>query len=243
MKARDDHRPLLTGRIEGRPAADRPQSGEYRRAVGRPDIGDVRLIEKLVREWRRLDRDRLRRRCLLARNVGGGNAPFLDVEERLARLAFEQKHIAGLRHLRDGVDPFTVANDRDQVGIDRQIMVPQVMTQRLKMPDTLARLRVECDRAVREQIIAAPVAAVEVEGRRSQSGEDKAAIRVDAKPAPGIGAAAILPGIAFPASHARTRRDGARCGTAKPRGQCARRTRGYPPARRCSALHHRKPRR
>ena len=70
--------------------------------------------------------------------------------------------------------------------------------QRLKVPDALARPGVERDRAVREQVVAVPVAAVEVEGGRPESGEDQAAIHVDAEPAPGVRPAAVLPGIAFP---------------------------------------------
>src|SRR5262249_42585765 len=62
----------------------------------------------------------------------------------------------------------------------------------------LARPGVERNRAVREEIRAAPVAAVEVEGRRSESGEDHPALLVDAEPAPGIRRAPVLPRVAFP---------------------------------------------
>ena len=48
------------------------------------------------------------------------------------------------------------------------------MPQRLKVPDALAGLGVERDRAVREKIIAVPVAAVEVKGGRPQPGEHHA---------------------------------------------------------------------
>ena len=217
VEAGDDDRSLQARRVEGRPAADLSQSGEDRRAVGLADVGDVRLIEKLGGERRRLDRDRLRRRRLFAGNVGGGHGLFLDVEERLAGLAVEQEDIARLRHLRDGVDLLAVVRDRDQVGIDRQIVVPQVVMQRLKVPDALARPGVESDRAVGEQVVAMPVAAVEVEGGRSESGEDQAALHVDAEPAPGIGRAAVLPGIAFPGLVSEFARIGARSGTARPR--------------------------
>src|SRR5262249_1526568 len=82
--------------------------------------------------------------------------------------------------------------------IDRQIVVPQVMMQGLKVPEPLARPGVERNRAVREEIRAAAVAAVEVEGRRSESGEDHPAIDVDAESAPGVRPAPVLPGIAVP---------------------------------------------
>ena len=67
MEAGNDDGSLPAGRVEGRPAADLSQSGENRRAVGFADVGDVRLIEKLGGERRRLDRDRLRRRLPVRR--------------------------------------------------------------------------------------------------------------------------------------------------------------------------------
>ena len=70
--------------------------------------------------------------------------------------------------------------------------------QRLKVPDALAGPGVERDRAVREQVVAAAIAAVEVEGRRAESGEDQPALLVDAEPTPGVGPAPVLPGIALP---------------------------------------------
>ena len=92
----------------------------------------------------------------------------------------------------------TVVRDRHEVRIDRQVVIPQVVAQRLKVPDPFARVRVEGDRAVGEQVLAVAVAAVEVERRRPESSEDEAALDVDAEPAPGVGPAAVLPRVAGP---------------------------------------------
>ena len=152
VEAGDDDRPLPAGRVEGRSASDLAQLCQDRRTVGFADVGDVRLIEGLGGERRRLHGDRLRRRCLLAGDIRGRDRLLLDVEERPARLAVEQEDIAGLRHLGDGVDRLAAVRDRDEVRIDRQVVVPDVVMQRLEMPATLARPGVERDRAIGEQV-------------------------------------------------------------------------------------------
>ena len=148
---------------------------ENRCAVGFADVRDVGFIQKLSRNRRRLDGtgwvgDACSPGTSEARHVLLG-----DVEERLAGFAVKQEDVARLRHLRHGVDRFAFSSDRHEVRIDRQIVVPQVVPQRLEVPDALAGPGVERDRAVRKQIIAVAVAAVEVEGGRPQAGEDQAA--------------------------------------------------------------------
>ena len=127
-----------------------------------------------------------------------GTGWSLIVEEGLARDPIEQEHVTRLRHLGHGVDLLAVASDGDEVRIDRQIVIPEVMTQRLEVPGPLARPGVEGDRAIREQVVAVSVAAVEVERGRSEAGEDQAAIHVDAEPAPGVRPTPVLPGVARP---------------------------------------------
>ena len=138
------------------------------------------------------------RRCPLAGDVGGRHRLLLDVEKGLAGHAVEQEDVAGLRHLRDGVNRLAVVGDRDQVRIDRQVVVPQVMMERLEVPDALFRPGVERDGAVGEEIVALPVASVEVEGGRAQSREDQSAFRVDAEPTPGVRRASDFTGIVVP---------------------------------------------
>ena len=97
------------------------------------------LVEGLGGERRRLDGDGLGRRRPLAGDVGAGHGPLLDVEERLARHPVEQEDIARLRHLGHGVDLLAVARDGDEVRIDRQVVVPEVVAQRLEVPDAARR--------------------------------------------------------------------------------------------------------
>ena len=49
------------------------------------------------------------------------------VEEGLAPFSVEQKNVARLRHLGNSIDRFTFASDRDEVRIDRQVMIPEIM--------------------------------------------------------------------------------------------------------------------
>ncbi len=71
-----------------------------------------------VNAWRAngggLTRQRLRRPGLLALEVGRRHRPLLDREQRLARLAVEQEHVAGLGGLRDGVDRLAVVRHRHE---------------------------------------------------------------------------------------------------------------------------------
>ena len=82
--------PCKARRIERGAAPDLAQLGQDRLAIRRADVGDVRLVERLLGKRRRLHGDRLRRPGVLAGDVGGGHWLLLDVEERLAGLAIEQ---------------------------------------------------------------------------------------------------------------------------------------------------------
>ena len=92
-------------------------------------------------------------------------------------IAVEHEHVARFRDLRDGVDLLTVVRDRHDVRIGRQVVIPEVVAQRLKVPDPLARLCVKGDRAVGKEILAVAVAAVKVERRRPESCEHEATAR------------------------------------------------------------------
>ena len=99
----------------------------------------------------------------------------------------------------DGVDRLAVVNDRDEIGIDRDVVIPDVVTERLKVPDAFAGLGVERDGAVGEEIVAEPVAAVKVKRRRAETGENQSALHVNTQATPGIGPASVFPGgVAFP---------------------------------------------
>src|SRR5690606_25254069 len=126
---------------------------------------DVVLGEGHARERRRRGRDRLRRRGLLAGDVRGRHGPLLDRPDRLAGLALEDVDITLLARLRDDVDLAAVAAQRQQLRRLRKIQIPEVVTDRLEMPEPLAGTRIERDDAVPEEIVAVPIAAVEVVAR------------------------------------------------------------------------------
>ena len=81
-----------------------------------------------------------------------GTSPLLDREERLARLAVEDEHVARLRGLRDGVDRAPVAPHGHEHGRLRQVAVPQVVAHDLVVPDALAGGRLQGEHAVAEQV-------------------------------------------------------------------------------------------
>ena len=91
--------------------------------------------------------------------------------------------------------------DRD-VGQDRrarQVVVPDFVVGDLEVPAALAGLQVDGDEAVAEQVVARPVPAVEVVGRRLGRNVDEPQLLVGRHLAPGAGVARIRPGVVQPA--------------------------------------------
>ena len=106
-----------------------------------------------------------------------GYVRVLDREQRRAGRAIEQKHEAVLGGLRDGVDAAAVARHRHQARRRREVAIPDVVMDRLEVPDALAGRGVEREQRVREQVVAETIGAVEVGGRRSGRHVDDAARR------------------------------------------------------------------
>src|ERR1035437_3451373 len=78
------------------------------------------------------------------------------------------------------------------------VVVPKIMMNRLEMPQAFSRAGIQRQQAVAEQVIALPVAAVEVVGRRSGRDVNNAALLIKAHVAPIIGGSDVLPGILRP---------------------------------------------
>src|SRR4030095_11528748 len=68
----------------------------------------------------------------------------------------------------------------------------------LKMPDALAGLRLQTDQRFGEQVIAQPMSAVPVVGRRAGGQIDVTQFLVDAHPCPDVSVAGVLPRLVLP---------------------------------------------
>ena len=86
-----------------------------------------------------------------------------------------------------------------ETGRGRQVVVPHLVADVLEVPLQLARLRVERDRRVAEQVVAGPIAAVVVHARTADRHVDEAALLVDGqRERPDVVAGAILPAVVAP---------------------------------------------
>ena len=106
--------------------------------------------------------------------------------------------MAGLGNLGNRVDRLPVARDRHQRRRGREVAVPEIVLQALKVPDPPARVRVQRDDAVGEEIVAHPVHAVEVVRRRPRGEEDHPPLLVDGDAGPGVRPAGHLPRVGRP---------------------------------------------
>ena len=128
---------------------------------------------------------------IFARRVGLRHGPLLDRPQRRARDAIEDVDEALLARLCDGRDRHAVVHDGQQLRCRRQVVVPQIVVDRLEVPEPLAAARVEREQAVAEQILAVAVAAVEVVARSARRHVDDAELGVDRRLAPVVHAAVI----------------------------------------------------
>lgn len=110
----------------------------------------------------RLGGERLGRPCVFAAQGRGGHGFFLDRPERLAGDAIENKEVAVLGALGDGVDFFAAVRDGEQDRGARQVLVEEVVVNDLIVPEAFSGGRVEGDEGVGEEILAKAVGAVKI---------------------------------------------------------------------------------
>src|SRR4029453_15370259 len=150
------------------------------------------------RKRRRPRRKRLGRRWLLAWNVALRPRPFLDRPERLPRRAIEDVEQTELCRLRDDVDRLAVVRDGQQLRPCYKIVVPQIVVEKLKVPEPLARAQFEREQRVAEQVISLAIASPQIECRRPERKVADAALLVDGELGPCVRAAGRLPRIRRP---------------------------------------------
>ena len=196
---------LAAGLVAARPRRGEqgPQHQSLHRLSGRrPQLGSevdqVVLGDALPVERRRLGGKRLGRRGPFARHDRLRHRTLLDRPDGLAGLAVEhveERRLAGLHHRPDApaVDG-DVAEGRRAHGV----VLPHVVVHHLEVPHPLAGGRVEGDEAVREEVVARPVPAVDHARRRRQRHVDVPERLVGGEAAPGPEVARIRGGAVAP---------------------------------------------
>ena len=97
---------------------------------------EVVARDRVLRQRRRLDRERLRRRSLLARQVALRHRALLDIEDRLASDAVEREQQSHLRGDDHGGNRLTVALQVDEKRrrLDREVPEAAATPVRLRLP-------------------------------------------------------------------------------------------------------------
>jgi hypothetical protein len=114
------------------------------------------------------------------------------IGHRLASQAIEHEGKPGLRHLRDRGNFLAANGDVDEHRWRRQIVIPDVVMERLEVPNTLACIRIETHETVGEEVIPVAVAAVEIAGWRLDGQIDVTVLRVRSEWRPHARVAAVL---------------------------------------------------
>src|SRR5262249_9191876 len=92
-------------------------------------------------------------RRLFAGHVAGRNRTLFDAEDRLARCAIQDKEIAALRSRGDGRNRAAVAMHIEQNRRRGDVVIPEVVMNRLEMPDHLPGRGLQSDDGVRVEIV------------------------------------------------------------------------------------------
>src|SRR5439155_3754278 len=118
---------------------------------------------------------------------------FFGTEERLAGATIEEEAIGGFGALGDSFDFLAINLHFADDGRTGSVMVPQVVMNRLEMPEALAGAGVQGEGAVGKKVVAFSISAPEIGGNRAGTAEEDAVFRVERKSTPRIGGAALFP--------------------------------------------------
>ena len=152
----------------------------------------------LTAEGRWFYRNRLRTCCLLTPNIRWWGKPILDGKERLTADSIKDKDIAGFGDLSYCIEFTTAACNGNQVRISREIMIPEIMTKCLEMPNTLSGPGIKAKDTIGEKIVPCAVAAIEIGRGRAGPDEHQPALFIQTRAAPIVGRAGVLPAVCLP---------------------------------------------
>jgi hypothetical protein len=100
--------------------------------------------------------------------------------------------------LRDGINAFAVALQGDEARRRGEIPVPDVVLDGLEMPDSLARVGVEREERVGEQVVPGPVRPVKIGRRRSGGNVHDPSLLVHRHARPVVRGTRVFPGVFRP---------------------------------------------
>src|SRR5947207_15061219 len=142
--------------------------GESGRFQLRGEIENVLWIKALPGKWWGSRRKWLGRINALARHISvGRDGTFFDRPDRSARHAIEHEREAHLRDLRHSINPTSVHGDRHKIRLGAEVVVPQSVMRRLKVPVDLASGCIQTEECLGKEIGAKTIPAVEVVARRA----------------------------------------------------------------------------
>src|SRR6266850_56858 len=162
------------------------------------EVDEVVDRHALLIVGRRLGGEGLRLRIPFAGHITARHGTLFDRPDRPARHAIERVDEADLRYLRDRLDLPSVDGDIEKNGSCRQIVIPDVVVDRLKVPDTFAGRRVQAYEAVCEQVLSRVSAAVRIAARLLQRQIDVPELVVGAERRPCIGEPREFPRVVVP---------------------------------------------
>src|SRR3984885_1229607 len=139
----------------------------------RGDGGEIRGRKAIAaqRDW--LDRKRLRGRGVFARDGALRYRALFDAEDRLAVAPVQDEHQARLADECYRWNLLAVVANVDHHRRRFQIIVVDVVMDRLEVPGKLARIRVKNDQCVAKETIAGTIAAVKIGRGRTKGQEDE----------------------------------------------------------------------
>ena len=123
---------------------------------------------------------------------------LFDGPDGLARHPVERVDETLLAHLRDGLDGAAVDGHVQQVGVGREVVVPQAVMDGLEVPHALPGLDVHRDQRLRKEVVAEAVDAVVVVGRRPRRQVHVAQLVVAGQHRPDVGVARVAPRVVQP---------------------------------------------
>ena len=133
----------------------------------------------------------MRRRGLFFCNRAGRRSAFLYGKEWLPGCSIEQIDISLFRSLRHGINRATFPLHRHERRRGRKIAVPDVVTNGLKVPDSLAGRRIQRNQGISKKIIAFSFAAKEIRYCRACRHIDDATFFVESETRPAVRSALV----------------------------------------------------
>ena len=104
----------------------------------------------------------------------------------------------------------------EQLGRRREVVVPQIVVDRLEVPRPLAGARIERKQAVAEQVVARAIGAIQIVSGRAGREEYDSVLAIDGDLAPLVGAAGVSATRPAARCRSRIRRGAGSCETSTP---------------------------